>query len=100
MGTSEPGSDVTVGETLGVFEDPEQRCVPLTVSEVADELSCSRETANRHLTRLAEHGRIASKDVTGDARVRWRPPAETPGAGFHQHVPARERKLLGALFEG
>lgn len=83
-----------------MFEDPEQRCVPLTVSEVADELSCSRETANRHLTRLAEHGRIASKDVTGDARVRWRPPAETPGAGFHQHVPARERKLLGALFEG
>ena len=92
MGTPEPEGDTTLEETIEVFEDPGRRFEPLSVSEVADALGCSRGTANRHLTRLAERGRIDSKDVTDDARVWWRPPGETPRAGRREveHEPFGE----------
>ena len=47
---------------------------PLTTSEVAAALDCSRRTAYNRLDRLADRGHVATKKVGARGRVWWRPP--------------------------
>jgi len=54
---------------------------PLTASEVAAALECSRRTAYNRLKRLADRGLVASKKVGARGRVWWRPPDAVPSQG-------------------
>jgi len=65
-----PGpSQSTLDETLSVFT---QDAVPLTTSEVAAALDCTREAATEKLEGLAAQGYLESKAVGEDGRVWWR----------------------------
>jgi predicted ArsR family transcriptional regulator len=70
---SKPGPDPTVtGEdVVGVFRHRDDQSEPLTASEVAEQLDCSRRTALNQLNELAEAGEISSKKVGARARVYW-----------------------------
>ncbi|RDZ49826.1 hypothetical protein C5C07_20050 [Haloferax sp. Atlit-4N] len=65
--------EVTPRDTLDVFRDLEDRAEPLTASEVADVLTCSRRTALNKLHALEDAGDVESKKVGGRSRVWWRP---------------------------
>lgn len=72
MGKPGPDPEITEEAVFGVFEDLEDPCTPLTASEVADELECSRRTALRRLKELNEKGKLRSKKVGARSRVWWR----------------------------
>jgi len=73
MATPGPSSEITLEETLGVFAGDEKQCEPLTSSEVADELGCTRRTAYRKLDALTERGDVETKKVGAHSRIWWRP---------------------------
>jgi MarR-like DNA-binding transcriptional regulator SgrR of sgrS sRNA len=56
-----------------VFEERDDHAEPLTASEVAEELGCSRRTALNKLHELATRTELTSKKVGGRSRVWWIP---------------------------
>ena len=60
-------------DVTAVFEARDDYAEPLTASEIADELGCSRRTALNKLHALAEETDIESKKVGGRSRVWWVP---------------------------
>lgn len=60
-------------DITAVFEDRDDYAEPLTATEVAERLGCSRRTALNKLHRLAENTDITSKKVGGRSRVWWIP---------------------------
>jgi MarR-like DNA-binding transcriptional regulator SgrR of sgrS sRNA len=60
-------------DVIDVFEAREDYAEPLTASEVADVLGCSRRTALNKLGTLAEETEVTSKKVGGRSRVWWIP---------------------------
>ncbi|MFB6196550.1 MAG: hypothetical protein ABEI80_10290, partial [Haloplanus sp.] len=71
MDATGPPVEYTLDETLGVFE--ETPGVPLTTSEVADELGCAHGTAYDKLETLVAKGGLETKKVGAQGRVWWRP---------------------------
>jgi MarR-like DNA-binding transcriptional regulator SgrR of sgrS sRNA len=69
------GRDTEFGlaEVTAVFEDRDDYAEPLTASEVADQLGCSRRTALNKLHELQEETDLTSKKVGGRSRVWWIP---------------------------
>lgn len=59
--------------TLAVFDRAASPTTPLTASEVAEGLDCTRRTAYNRLERLAERGDLETKKVGARGRVWWRP---------------------------
>jgi len=72
---ADPGRDTeyTLSDVTDVFETRADYAEPLTASEVADRLGCSRRTALNKLHRLAEETDVESKKVGGRSRVWWIP---------------------------
>jgi MarR-like DNA-binding transcriptional regulator SgrR of sgrS sRNA len=72
---SSPGRDVEYTESavIEIFKSREDYAEPLTASEVADALGCSRRTALNKLHELEETTDITSKKVGGRSRVWWIP---------------------------
>jgi PAS domain S-box-containing protein len=62
---------VALRETLSLFDDPG---TPRTTTEIADRLDVGRRSAYDRLQRLADRGRIRTKEVGANARVWWLPP--------------------------
>jgi len=60
-------------DVTAVFEDREDYAEPLTASEIADRLGCSRRTALNKLHRLEDGTDLTSKKVGGRSRVWWVP---------------------------
>lgn len=60
-------------DVTAVFEDRDDYAEPLTATEVADRLGCSRRTALNKLHRLQENTDLTSKKVGGRSRVWWIP---------------------------
>ena len=73
MGTPGPAPRVTPADVLGVFRRLDEPTTPLTASDVAAEVDCSRRTAFDKLSTLAERGSLRSKKVGARGRVWWRP---------------------------
>lgn len=71
MGSPGPPPTTTLGDTLAVFEQLEHPYTPLTASEVAEELSCTRRTAFNKLQALSERGDLNSKKPGARSRVWW-----------------------------
>ena len=61
-------------ETLELFE---QSGAPRTTPEIAAELALGRRSTYDRLERLVDHGVLETKKVGANARVWWRPPAES-----------------------
>lgn len=82
MAESGPARRITPEDVLDVFRARDQPNEPLTATEVADALGCSRRTALDRLHDLAEQGEVASKKVGARARVWWTPldPVSVRGA--------------------
>jgi predicted ArsR family transcriptional regulator len=72
---SDSGREVeyTESDVVDVFESREDYAEPLTASEIAEELGCSRRTALNKLHALAEATEVTSKKVGGRSRVWWIP---------------------------
>ena len=66
-------TEFTLSDVTGVFESREDYAEPLTASEVADDLGCSRRTALNKLHDLAAETDLTSKKVGGRSRVWWIP---------------------------
>ena len=60
-------------DVTAVFEAREDYAEPLTASEVAERLDCSRRTALNKLHELEAGTDITSKKVGGRSRVWWIP---------------------------
>jgi MarR-like DNA-binding transcriptional regulator SgrR of sgrS sRNA len=60
-------------EVFGVFKSRDDYAEPLTASEIADRLGCSRRTALNKLHTLEEQTDLTSKKVGGRSRVWWIP---------------------------
>ena len=60
-------------DVTSVFEARDDYAEPLTASEIATELGCSRRTALNKLHDLEEQTDITSKKVGGRSRVWWIP---------------------------
>jgi MarR-like DNA-binding transcriptional regulator SgrR of sgrS sRNA len=71
----EPGRETqyTESDVIDVFRDRTDFAEPLTASEVADALDCSRRTALNRLNDLQESTDVTSKKVGGRSRVWWIP---------------------------
>ncbi|MCU4743874.1 sensor histidine kinase [Natronoglomus mannanivorans] len=77
MGSPGPAPDVTLEDALRVFTQSQQPSTPLTATEVANELACTRRTAHRKLEELAERGELETKKTGARSRIWWRPPTDT-----------------------
>lgn len=66
-------TEFTLSNVTAVFEDRSDYAEPLTASEVADELGCSRRTALNKLHELQDETELESKKVGGRSRVWWIP---------------------------
>ncbi|WP_458209297.1 PAS domain S-box protein [Haladaptatus sp. NG-SE-30] len=95
MGSVDSSGDI-LAETLAVFDGVEPPSTPLTTSEVADSLDCTRRAAYDRLDRLVEQGDVETKKVGARGRVWWRPRAsdrkgeETDSQNYEE----RFRKIL------
>lgn len=71
----DPGREpqYTESDVVAVFREREDYAEPLTASEVAEELGCSRRTALNRLHDLQESTDVTSKKVGGRSRVWWIP---------------------------
>lgn len=72
---SDQGRDIEfeLKDVTAVFEERDDYAEPLTASEIADRLDCSRRTALNKLNELEESTDITSKKVGGRSRVWWIP---------------------------
>lgn len=66
-------TEFELADVTAVFEQRDDYAEPLTASEVADRLGCSRRTALNKLHELEEGTEITSKKVGGRSRVWWIP---------------------------
>lgn len=66
-------TEFTLEDVTGVFEARDDYAEPLTASEIADELGCSRRTALNKLHALERETDVQSKKVGGRSRVWWIP---------------------------
>jgi MarR-like DNA-binding transcriptional regulator SgrR of sgrS sRNA len=66
-------TEFTLSAVTGVFESREDYAEPLTASEVAETLGCSRRTALNKLHQLEAETALTSKKVGGRSRVWWIP---------------------------
>lgn len=62
-----------LADVTAVFEAREDYAEPLTASEIAEELGCSRRTALNKLYELEARTDLASKRVGARSRVWWIP---------------------------
>ena len=72
---AEPGraTEYTTSDVTAVFKDRDDYAEPLTASEIAEQLGCSRRTALNKLHELQEETDVTSKKVGGRSRVWWIP---------------------------
>ncbi|MFC7071803.1 HTH domain-containing protein [Halovenus rubra] len=72
---NDQGRDTTfeLEDVTTVFEERDDYAEPLTASEVADELGCSRRTALNKLHELEAETDLMSKTVGARSRVWWIP---------------------------
>ena len=72
---ADPGreTEFTEERVIEVFRDRDDYAEPLTASEVAEQLECSRRTALNKLHALQEGTDLTSKKVGGRSRVWWIP---------------------------
>lgn len=73
MGKRGSTPHVPLEDVLEVFAERDDPAEPLTASEIADILGCSRRTALDKLHELADRGDITSKKVGSRSRVWWLP---------------------------
>lgn len=73
MSTQGRDTEFTLSDVTDIFEARDDYAEPLTASEIADELGCSRRTALNKLNRLQDETDIKSKKVGGRSRVWWIP---------------------------
>ncbi|PSP25144.1 hypothetical protein BRC61_00550 [Halobacteriales archaeon QH_10_65_19] len=73
MGNQGRDTEFALEDVTAVFESREDYAEPLTASEIADELGCSRRTALNKLHTLESETGIESKKVGGRSRVWWIP---------------------------
>ena len=73
MGDPGPDTKYTESEVLTIFNQRPDPYEPLTASEVAEEVGCSRATAYNLLTELSDKGNLDSKKVGARGRVWWVP---------------------------
>jgi predicted ArsR family transcriptional regulator len=73
MSTQGRDTEYTLSAVTEVFEDRSDYAEPLTASEVAAELGCSRRTALNKLHELEASTNVRSKKVGGRSRVWWIP---------------------------
>ncbi|WEL18298.1 MULTISPECIES: HTH domain-containing protein [unclassified Halorhabdus] len=73
MSESGRETEYTVEAVTDIFSDRRDYAEPLTASEVADTLGCSRRTALNKLHELEETTDLTSKKVGGRSRVWWIP---------------------------
>jgi len=66
-------TEFELADVTSVFEARDDYAEPLTASEVADTLGCSRRTALNKLHRLEDQTDLQSKKVGGRSRVWWIP---------------------------
>ena len=70
---------------LSVFEEQDDRARPLTASDIAEALDCSRRTAHNKLGDLVDRDELETRKVGARSRVWWRPlrrtPEDRPGDG-------------------
>ena len=78
----------TPDETLAVFRRTSPPCTPLTASEVAEELDCTRRSAYDKLTRLADRGDLRTKKIGARGRVWWLDPSATDASRSDGPLPA------------
>lgn len=71
----DPGRDTqfTESDVIEVFRGRADYAEPLTASEIAEELDCSRRTALNRLHDLQDGTDVTSKKVGGRSRVWWIP---------------------------
>lgn len=72
MGTDGSSDEPTLGEALAAVERAGEPGEPMTATDVAEPLNCSRATATDRLATLVERGRLDSKRVGDATRVWWR----------------------------
>jgi MarR-like DNA-binding transcriptional regulator SgrR of sgrS sRNA len=72
---AEPGreTEFTEQSVIDIFKSREDYAEPLTATEIADRLGCSRRTALNKLHELQDDTDITSKKVGGRSRVWWIP---------------------------
>ena len=80
MGTPGPAPTTTLEDVLGAFRRLDDPATPLTASDVAAEVDCSRRTAFGKLETLGDDGVLRSKKVGARGRVWWRPAGDPVGA--------------------
>jgi MarR-like DNA-binding transcriptional regulator SgrR of sgrS sRNA len=66
-------TEYTLSDVTDIFESRDDYAEPMTASEIADLLGCSRRTALNKLHELQEQTDITSKKVGGRSRVWWIP---------------------------
>lgn len=66
-------TEFTLSDVTAVFESRDDYAEPLTASEIANELGCSRRTALNKLHQLQDGTDLESKKVGGRSRVWWIP---------------------------
>ena len=71
----DPGRETqyTESDVIEVFRERTDYAEPLTASEVAERLGCSRRTALNRLHDVQEETDVTSKKVGGRSRVWWVP---------------------------
>ena len=72
---ADPGRETqyTESDVIEVFRERTDYAEPLTASEVAEQLGCSRRTALNRLHDVQEETDVTSKKVGGRSRVWWVP---------------------------
>lgn len=73
MSQSGRQTEYTQTDVVEVFKSRDDYAEPLTASEIADELGCSRRTALNRLHDVADETDVTSKKVGGRSRVWWIP---------------------------
>jgi predicted ArsR family transcriptional regulator len=73
MSTHGRNTEFTLSDVTQIFEARNDYAEPLTASEIADELGCSRRTALNKLHDLEAETDLQSKKVGGRSRVWWIP---------------------------
>lgn len=102
---------MTPEDVLTVFEERTDPSEPLTASEIATALDCSRRTGLDKLQALADRGAIESKKVGARAVVWWRPDSTALAASeisaddplfsapaFHVDDPVDETEIDDVLY--
>ena len=73
MGTPGPSAEYTAENVLSVFHQRSDQCEPMTSTEIAEALGCSRQTAVNRLEDLTAKEKIETKKIGARGRVWWLP---------------------------